>query len=107
MPVCEMTTDVGGTYRWRWRNDEIDQEFGFTGEMLEVALHSKILHTQAFDPGNLGESMGGEPSIIDLMTGAGLRAVERDTVNNVHTQYPHGAGNYAIVSTRPAGARFR
>lgn len=66
MPVCEMTTEVGGTYRWRWRNDEIGQEFGFTGEMLEVALHSKIVHTQIFDPGNLGESMGGEPSIITV-----------------------------------------
>lgn len=66
MPVCEMTADVGGKYRWRWRNDENDQEFGFTGEMLEVALHSKIVHTQIFDPGNLGESMGGEPSIITV-----------------------------------------
>ena len=23
MPVCEMTTDVGGKYRWRWRDDEL------------------------------------------------------------------------------------
>jgi uncharacterized protein YndB with AHSA1/START domain len=66
MPVCEMAVHVGGKYRWRWRNDEIGQEFGFTGEMLEVALHSKLVHTQLFDPGNLGESMGGEPSIITV-----------------------------------------
>ncbi len=66
MPVCEMTTDVGGKYRWRWRNEENGQEFGFTGELLEVELHSKIVHTQLFDPGNLGESMGGEPSIITV-----------------------------------------
>ncbi|MEQ1934138.1 MAG: SRPBCC family protein [Fimbriimonadaceae bacterium] len=67
MPVCEMTTQVGGKYRWRWRNDENGQEFGFTGEMLEVALHSKIVHTQLYDPGD-GEfgSMGGEPSIITV-----------------------------------------
>ena len=40
MPVCEMATHVGGKYRWRWRDNENGQEFGFTGEMLEVALHS-------------------------------------------------------------------
>ena len=66
MPVCEMTTDVGEKYRWRWRNEENGQEFGFTGELLEVEVHSKIVHTQLFDPGNLGESMGGEPSIITV-----------------------------------------
>jgi uncharacterized protein YndB with AHSA1/START domain len=66
MPVCEMTTHVGDTYRWRWRNEENGQEFGFTGELLEVELHSKIAHTQIFDPGNLGESMGGEPSIVTV-----------------------------------------
>jgi uncharacterized protein YndB with AHSA1/START domain len=66
MPVCEMATHVGGKYRWRWRNDENGQEFGFTGEMLEVALHSKIAHTQIFDPGDLGESMGGEPYIVTV-----------------------------------------
>jgi len=35
--------------------------------MLEVALHSKIVHTQIYDPGD-GEfgSMGDEPSIITV-----------------------------------------
>jgi uncharacterized protein YndB with AHSA1/START domain len=67
MPVCEMSTHVGGKYRWRWRDNETGQEFGFTGEMLEVALHSKIVHTPIYDPGD-GEfgSMGGEPSIITV-----------------------------------------
>ena len=66
MPVCEMATHVGGKYRWRWRNDENGQEFGFTGEMLEVNLHAKIVHTQIFDPGNLGISMGDEPTIVTV-----------------------------------------
>ncbi len=57
---------VGGHYRWRWRNDEDGQEFGFTGEVLELVPHAKIVHTQIFDPGDLGVSMGGEPSIITV-----------------------------------------
>jgi uncharacterized protein YndB with AHSA1/START domain len=65
MPVCEMTTDVGGKYRWRWRNED-GQEFGFTGEMLEVELHSKIVHTQIYDPGNVGGSMGDDWSVITV-----------------------------------------
>lgn len=67
MPVCEMDMHVGGHYRWRWRNDDNGQEFGFTGEVLEVIPHAKIVHTQIFDPGDLGVSMGSEPSIITVM----------------------------------------
>lgn len=63
MPECEMDVRVGGLYRWRWRSDE-GQEFGFNGEFLEVALHSKIVHTQHYDPGDLNESMGSEPAIV-------------------------------------------
>jgi uncharacterized protein YndB with AHSA1/START domain len=66
MPVCEMDMRVGGTYRWRWRSDEDGQEFGFTGEVLEVVPHAKLVHTQIFDAGNLGVSMGSEPSIITV-----------------------------------------
>jgi uncharacterized protein YndB with AHSA1/START domain len=66
MPVCDMDMRVGGQYRWRWRNDENGQEFGFTGDVLEVVSHAKIAHTQIFDPGDLGVGMGGEPSIVTV-----------------------------------------
>jgi len=66
MSVCEMDMRVGGRYRWRWRDDVDGQEFGFTGEVLEVVPHAKIVHTQIFDPGDLGVSMGGEPSIVTV-----------------------------------------
>lgn len=79
MPVCEMTTDVGGKYRWRWRDEENGVEFGFTGEMLEVEPHSKIVHTQVYDPGNMGGSMGDGASIITVMF------VETDGITNVST----------------------
>ena len=66
MPVCEMTTEVGGKYRWRWRDDANGVEFGFTGEMLEVEPESKIVHTQTYDPGTMGGSMGDGASVITV-----------------------------------------
>lgn len=79
MPVCEMTTDVGGKYRWRWRNEENGQEFGFTGEMLEVEPNRKIAHTQIYDAGNMSESMGDEPTIVTVTFN------EADGITNVAT----------------------
>jgi uncharacterized protein YndB with AHSA1/START domain len=66
MPVCEMDMRVGGRYRWRWRCDENGMEFGFAGEVLEVVPHAKLVHTQSFDAGDLGVSMGGEPSVVTV-----------------------------------------
>ena len=66
MAVCEMDMRVGGQYRWRWRSDENGQEFGFTGEVLEVVPYARIVHTQIYDPGDLGYSMGGEPYIVTV-----------------------------------------
>ena len=91
MPVCEMDMRVGGQYRWRWRNDENGQEFGFTGEVLEVIPQEKIVHTQIFDPGDLGVSMGGEQSIITVTF------EEADGVTNVATSI-----NYASKADRDA-----
>jgi uncharacterized protein YndB with AHSA1/START domain len=96
MPVCEMATHVGGKYRWRWRDDESRQEFGFTGEMLEVALHSRIVHTQIYDPGD-GEfgSMGDEPSIIAVTFN------ETSGITNVATsiKFASKADRDAAIST--------
>ena len=96
MPVCEMSTQVGGKYRWRWRDDGNGHEFGFTGEMLEVALHSKIVHTQIYDPGD-GEfgSMGDEPSIITVTFN------ETNGITNVATsiKFASKADRDAAIST--------
>ena len=66
MPVCEMAIRVGGKYRWRWRSEEGGQEFGFSGEMLEVVPHSSIVHTQIYDAGDLGVSMGKEATVVTV-----------------------------------------
>ena len=96
MPVCEMATHVGGKYRWRWRNNENGQEFGFTGEMLEVALHSKIAHTQIYDPGDCAfGSMGDEPTIVTVTFN------ETNGITNVATsiKYASKADRDAAMST--------
>ena len=96
MPVCEMDMRVGGRYRWRWRSDENGQEFGFTGEILEVALHSKIVHTQIYDAGDCAfGSMGGEPSIVTVTFN------ETNGITNVATsiKYASKADRDAAMST--------
>lgn len=65
MPVCEMDVRVGGRYRWRWRSDKDVREFGFAGTFREVQARSKLVHTEAFDPGTVG---GGYPGSEALVT---------------------------------------
>lgn len=95
MPVCEMDMRIGGTYRWRWRNDENGQEFGFAGDVLDVILHEKIVHTQCFDAGNLGVSMGSKPSIITVLF------QEINGITNVTTtiRYASKADRDAAIAT--------
>lgn len=57
MPVCEMDVRVGGKFRWRWRNEQ-GAEFGFTGVFTEVVPPARIVHTEIFDPGDVGGEMG-------------------------------------------------
>ena len=54
MPVCEMDVRVGGRFRWRWRSDQDGQEFGFHGVYREVQPASRLVHTEAYDPGTVG-----------------------------------------------------
>lgn len=60
MPVCEMDVRAGGKFRWRWRSDDDGKEFGFHGVYQEVVVHSTLAHTQQYDPGDVGGSMGEE-----------------------------------------------
>jgi uncharacterized protein YndB with AHSA1/START domain len=53
-----MDVRVGGKYRWRWRSDEDGKEFGFHGEYREVSAPAKVVHTEFYDPGDVGGDMG-------------------------------------------------
>jgi uncharacterized protein YndB with AHSA1/START domain len=65
MPICEMDVRVGGKYRWRWRSNDEGKEFGFHGEFKEVNAPAKLVHSEYFDPGDVGGDMG-EGAIITL-----------------------------------------
>lgn len=71
MPVCEMDVRVGGKYRWRWRSDTNGKEFGFTGEFREVQPPKKLVHTQYYDPGDVGGDMGDGALITNTLTESG------------------------------------
>ena len=58
MPVCEMDLEVGGKFRWRWKNDEDGKEFGFHGEFLDIRKEERIVHSEYYDPGDVGGEMG-------------------------------------------------
>ncbi len=66
MPVCEMELRVGGAYRWRWRSDDGNNEFGFHGVFREIEAGKKVVHTQIFDPGNIGAQSHGGEAIVTL-----------------------------------------
>jgi uncharacterized protein YndB with AHSA1/START domain len=85
MPVCEMDLRAGGKYRWRWRSDEDGKEFGFHGEFREVSKPSKVVHTETFDPGDVGGSMGDQPCIVTTTF------TEKDGVTTVKTLMDFGS----------------
>lgn len=95
MPVCEMDVRPGGAYRWRWRSDEDGSEFGFHGEFLEVDAPSLLRHSEFYDPGSMGGSMGENPATITL------RLEEADGITKVTTriEYASAEDRDAAMST--------
>lgn len=93
MPVCEMDLRVGGKFRWRWRNAD-GAEFGFAGEFREVVRPSHIVHTQSYDPGTVGGSMGAEALITADLTEKNGVTTYRTTI-----RYQSKADRDAAMST--------
>ena len=86
MPVCEMDVREGGAFRWVWRSEEEGSYFGFHGTFEEVDPPARIQHTEVYDPGNVGGSMGeaGEAKIT-------LSFEERDGATTVTTRMDFGS----------------
>jgi uncharacterized protein YndB with AHSA1/START domain len=93
MPVCEMDLRVGGKFTWRWRGDD-GKEFGFHGEFREVVRPSRIVHTENFDPGDVGGAMGGEALVISE-----FKAQGKGTLYTITIRYGSKADRDAAVKT--------
>ena len=85
MPICDMDVRPGGRYRWRWRSDAGDSEFGFAGAFREVQPPSRLVHTEGYDPGTVGgEYPAGEALVVTIFD-------EKDGVTTVTTLIDFGS----------------
>ena len=78
MPVCEVATQVGDTYRYEWETVDGSGRFGFTGELLEsIPPHRSVTTEQMI-------GMEG-PGTTNEMT---LTAVDGGTLLSILITYP-------------------
>jgi uncharacterized protein YndB with AHSA1/START domain len=57
MPVCEIDLRVGGSYRYRWRNDGDGRSFGLRGTFDGIRPEAQIASRESFeDAGPAGEA---------------------------------------------------
>jgi len=85
MPVCEMDVRIGGRYRWRWRSDTDANEFGFSGTFREVQPPSRLVHSETYDPGTVGDA---QPQNEALVT---VTFAEHDGITTVTTLIDFGS----------------
>jgi uncharacterized protein YndB with AHSA1/START domain len=78
MPVCEVSTEVGGKYRYEWAQDDGDARFGFEGEVLEIDPPHRSVATERFvgpDMGHPSEGTTNELTLTPLESGTLLSVV--------------------------------
>ena len=89
MPVCEITTEVGGTYRYEWEADDGSARFGFDGELLEIEEPYRAVQTERM----IG--MDG-PSTVNELT---LTPVAEGTLLTLLITYPSKEMRDEILAT--------
>jgi uncharacterized protein YndB with AHSA1/START domain len=89
MPVCDIATEVGQTYRYEWEKVDGDDRFGFTGTLLE----SQPPHRSV-----TAETMIGVdgPSSTNELT---LTPVEADTLLSMVMTFPDAAVRDTTLAT--------
>lgn len=68
MPVCEVGTAVGESYRYEWEQDGGGERFGFTGEVLEISAPHRAVTTEAMI-GQEGSSVTNELTLTEVEGG--------------------------------------
>lgn len=89
MPVCEVATSVGETYRYEWENEADGRSFGFTGELLEGLAPVRAVTTEAM----IG--MDG-PVVVNELT---LTPLESGTLLTMVGNYPDAETREMILAT--------
>ncbi len=89
MPVCEVATSVGETYRYEWENEADGRSFGFTGELLEVLAPVRAVTTESM----IG--MDG-PVVVNELT---LTPLESGTLLTMVGNYPDAETREMILAT--------
>src|SRR6187402_539774 len=79
MPVCEVATKVGDTYRYEWESTDGENRFGFHGELLESVKPYRAVTTEMM----IG--MDGPGTVNDLT----LTPVEGGTLLTLVITYPN------------------
>ena len=93
MPVCEIATKVGDTYRYEWEAVDGSQRFGFEGELVESDPPHRAVTTERM----IG--MDG-PGTTNIMT---LTPVEGGTLLTIVVTYPNREVRDMVLGTGMVG----
>ncbi|HVV30444.1 MAG TPA: SRPBCC family protein [Mycobacteriales bacterium] len=89
MPVCEVATEVGESYRYEWAQVDGEERFGFTGTLLASLPPHRSVTTEAM----IG--MDG-PSTTNELT---LTPVEDGTLLSILITYPDASVRDTVLAT--------
>lgn len=89
MPVCELATEIGGTNRFEWEQEDGQNRFGFTGELLEREAPYREVTTEGIIDAD-------GPSTINELT---LTPVEGGTLLSLVITYPDAETRDQILGT--------
>lgn len=93
MPVCEIATAVGDSYRYEWQRDRGEERFGFTGELLESVEPHRAVTTEAM----IGMDF---PATLNELT---LTEVEGGTLLSLVITYADAEQRDAVLATGMTG----
>ena len=93
MPVCEVATEVGQTYRYEWAKLDGEARFGFTGSLLEALPPHRSVTTETMIGTN-------GPTATNELT---LTAIEGGTLLSLLITYPDATVRDTALATGMTG----
>ena len=93
MSICDVSTEVGGSYQYEWTREDGSDGFGFTGEVLAIDPPHRSVTTELFN-GDTG-GMAPEPTTNELT----LTPVEGGTLMAVVITYPNADIRDMVLAT--------